>query len=66
MSALVFNAVSTLLELSLVSSVLAYKFGLEYAQLALATVTVYTAFTLSVTQWRTQFRVNMNKVRLNV
>merc|ERR1719336_3396203 len=61
LSALVFNAVPTLLELSLVCGILAYKFGLEYAQLALATVTVYTAFTLSVTQWRTQFRVNMNK-----
>ena len=62
LSALVFNVVPTMLELSLVCSVLAYKCGLQYAQLALATVGLYTVFTLSVTQWRTQFRVNMNKV----
>ena len=40
----------------------AYSCGPAYAGVALATVTAYTVFTLSVTQWRTQFRVNMNKV----
>ena len=40
----------------------AYSCGPAYAGLALVTVTAYTVFTLGVTQWRTQFRVNMNKV----
>ena len=40
----------------------AYSCGPAYAGVALSTVTAYTVFTLGVTQWRTQFRVNMNKV----
>ena len=39
----------------------AYSCGPAYAAVALGTVSLYAAFTLSVTQWRTQFRVNMNK-----
>ena len=62
MSALVFNVAPTMLELSLVCGVLAYTCGPQYAWLALGTVALYSAFTLGVTQWRTQFRINMNKV----
>ena len=61
LSALVFNVVPTLLELSIVCGVLAATCGPAYAGLAFSTVAVYTAFTLAVTQWRTQFRVNMNR-----
>jgi len=61
LSALVFNVVPTILELSLVCGVLAYSCGPAYAGVAFSTVALYAAFTLSVTQWRTQFRVNMNK-----
>ena len=39
----------------------AYSCGPAYAAVALGTVSLYAAFTLSVTQWRTQFRVKMNK-----
>ena len=39
----------------------AYSCGPAYAGVALGTVSLYAAFTLAVTQWRTQFRVNMNK-----
>jgi len=46
---------------SLVCGVLAYSCGPAYAGVAFSTVALYAAFTLSVTQWRTQFRVNMNK-----
>ena len=52
----------TVVELSLVCSVLALYCGPQYASLALSTVFLYSLFTLGVTQWRTQFRVNMNKV----
>ena len=40
----------------------AYSCGPAYAGVALGTVSLYSMFTLLVTQWRTQFRVNMNKV----
>ena len=39
----------------------AYSCGPAYAAAALGTVSLYAAFTLAVTQWRTQFRVDMNK-----
>jgi ATP-binding cassette subfamily B (MDR/TAP) protein 7 len=61
LTAMVFNIVPTALELSLVCGILAYKCGAPYAGLALGTVLLYTGFTLAVTQWRTQFRVRMNK-----
>ena len=41
-----------------------YSCGPAYAGVALGTVSLYSVFTLGVTQWRTQFRVNMNKVTL--
>merc|ERR1719483_1075142 len=65
LSALVFNVVPTILELSFVCGVLAYSCGPVYAGVAFTTVALYAAFTLSVTQWRTQFRVNMNKADNN-
>jgi len=58
---MVFNVVPTFVELSMVCGVLAYTCGPAYAAIAFGTVAIYSAFTLVVTQWRTQFRVNMNK-----
>jgi len=61
LSAIIFNIAPTIVELSFVCGVLAYSCGPAYAAVALSTVSLYAAFTLLVTQWRTQFRVNMNK-----
>ncbi|XP_035725505.1 ATP-binding cassette sub-family B member 7, mitochondrial-like isoform X1 [Vespa mandarinia] len=61
LSAMVFNVVPTVFELALVSTILGIKCGAEYANLALACVGIYTAFTLGVTQWRTKFRIYMNQ-----
>ncbi|XP_064405109.1 iron-sulfur clusters transporter ABCB7, mitochondrial-like isoform X2 [Halichondria panicea] len=61
LSALVFNIFPTALEVSMVSGILAYKFGPSYAALAVGTITLYGALTLWITQWRTKFRVDMNK-----
>eukprot|EP00092_Neocalanus_flemingeri_P015827 GFUD01017132.1.p1 GENE.GFUD01017132.1~~GFUD01017132.1.p1 ORF type:complete len:689 (-),score=210.70 GFUD01017132.1:492-2558(-) len=61
LSALLFNVAPTILELSMVCGVLAYTCGPAYAGVAFSTVALYAAFTLSVTQWRTKFRVSMNK-----
>lgn len=61
LSALVFNVVPTIFEVALVSGILYYKFGAEYAAVTLGCITAYTAFTLAITQWRNKFRIKMNK-----
>ena len=40
----------------MVTAILSYKCGPELAALTVGTIAAYTAFTFSVTQWRTQFR----------
>ncbi|KAJ2722985.1 Iron-sulfur clusters transporter atm1, mitochondrial [Coemansia sp. Benny D115] len=60
LSSLVMHLVPTLLEIGIVSGILAYKFGPQYAVVTVATMSVYIAFTLAVTQWRTKFRREMN------
>uniref|UniRef100_A0ACD6ANR8 Uncharacterized protein n=2 Tax=Avena sativa TaxID=4498 RepID=A0ACD6ANR8_AVESA len=57
---MVFNIVPTILEIGMVSSILAYKFGSTFAWITSASVAAYIAFTLVVTQWRTKFRTAMN------
>ncbi|KAJ2461772.1 Iron-sulfur clusters transporter atm1, mitochondrial, partial [Coemansia sp. RSA 2320] len=44
----------------MVSGILAYKFGPQYAVVTVATMAVYIVFTLAVTQWRSKFRRSMN------
>ncbi|VFQ95990.1 unnamed protein product [Cuscuta campestris] len=61
LSSMVFNVVPTILEISMVSGILAYKFGAPFAWITSLSVAAYVAFTLSVTQWRTKFRKEMNK-----
>uniref|UniRef100_A0A2A4JPA4 Iron-sulfur clusters transporter ABCB7, mitochondrial n=2 Tax=Heliothis virescens TaxID=7102 RepID=A0A2A4JPA4_HELVI len=61
LSAMVFNIVPTIFELALVSTILGVKGGIAFTGLAWACVGVYAAFTLAITQWRTKFRVYMNK-----
>ena len=61
LNAMVFNIVPTFFELSLVSGILAYKCGPQFSLVALGAVGMYSVFTLSITSWRTQFRINMNK-----
>ncbi|CAM6119974.1 unnamed protein product [Calypogeia fissa] len=61
LSSMVFNIVPTILEITLVAGILAYKFGVPFAWVTAITVSAYTIFTLTVTQWRTKFRHDMNK-----
>lgn len=61
LSAMVFNVVPTVLEIAMVSGILAYKFGPTFAWITSLSVAAYVAFTLIVTQWRTKFRQAMNK-----
>ncbi|XP_024138827.1 ATP-binding cassette sub-family B member 7, mitochondrial [Oryzias melastigma] len=61
LSALVFNLGPTVFEMGLVSAILYYKCGGQFAAVALGTLSAYTIFTILVTQWRTRFRIEMNK-----
>ncbi|EOY34729.1 hypothetical protein QUC31_018283 [Theobroma cacao] len=61
LSSMVFNVVPTILEISMVSGILAYKFGAPFAWITSLSVAAYVSFTLTVTQWRTKFRKAMNK-----
>ncbi|KAG8144338.1 hypothetical protein E2320_012863, partial [Naja naja] len=61
LSALVFNLGPTLFEVALVSGILYYKCGGHFALVTLGTLGAYTAFTIGLTQWRTKFRIEMNK-----
>uniref|UniRef100_A0A2K6FDE3 Iron-sulfur clusters transporter ABCB7, mitochondrial n=1 Tax=Propithecus coquereli TaxID=379532 RepID=A0A2K6FDE3_PROCO len=61
LSALVFNLLPIMFEVMLVSGVLYYKCGAQFALVTLGTLGAYTAFTVAVTRWRTRFRIEMNK-----
>ena len=60
LSAILFNVVPTVFEISLVCGILWSQFGAKYAAVTLATMSTYTAFTFGVTSWRTKFRKQMN------
>ncbi|XP_065057329.1 iron-sulfur clusters transporter ABCB7, mitochondrial-like [Rhopilema esculentum] len=61
LSALVFNIAPTIFEVSLVSGILAWKCGFPFAVTSISCIAAYAAFTLLFTQWRTKFRIQMNK-----
>ena len=59
LNTLVFRVFPTALELGLVCWLLASSCGAAYAGVCVSTLAAYTAFTIAVTQWRTQIRKNM-------
>ncbi|XP_061783585.1 iron-sulfur clusters transporter ABCB7, mitochondrial [Nerophis lumbriciformis] len=61
LSALIFNLGPTVFEMGLVSAILFYKCGGQFTAVALGTLSTYTLFTILMTQWRTRFRIEMNK-----
>jgi len=60
-TSLIFNIIPTVFELSVVSGIFYMNYGANFALTALASVAFYTAWTIGITQWRTQFRKQMNK-----
>ena len=62
LNALVFHMVPTVLEVSLVTGLMAYQFGPAHAAVVLSTVASYVAFTVAITSWRTKFRREMNRL----
>jgi len=57
-----FNILPTLFEIALVSIILLVRYDVWYAIVTLATLTIYVAFTLVVTEWRMIFRRTMNEM----
>lgn len=58
---LVFNVAPTAFEVGLVSSILCYKCGGQFALVTLGCIGTYAAFTFGFTQFRTKYRIQMNK-----
>jgi ATP-binding cassette, subfamily B, heavy metal transporter len=52
----------TLVEVVMVLSLLAWKFDASFAYITLAALVLYIAFTITVTEWRTKFRKQMNEM----
>ncbi|XP_026393855.1 ABC transporter B family member 25, mitochondrial-like [Papaver somniferum] len=61
LASMVFNVIPTILEISMVAGILAYKFGAPFAWITSLSVAAYIAFTISVTQWRIKISQVMNK-----
>jgi len=57
-----YSIVPTLIELTLVLSILGVKFDAGFVWITLAALVVYIGFTVTVTEWRTQFRKTMNEL----
>jgi ATP-binding cassette subfamily B protein len=52
----------TLIEVVMVLTLLAVKFDAWFAWITIAALVVYVTFTITVTEWRTQFRKQMNEL----
>ncbi len=58
---MLFNILPTLLEIALVTAVLWKLYSPAFALVTFGTIAVYIAYTLIITEWRTQFRRTMNE-----
>jgi ATP-binding cassette, subfamily B, heavy metal transporter len=58
----IFNIGPTLVEMALVLTLLAVKFDAWFAWITVAALILYITFTITVTEWRTQFRIKMNEM----
>ncbi len=59
---LLFNILPTLLEIGLVAAILFVKYNPWFAIITFATLVIYIAFTLAITEWRMVFRRTMNEM----
>ena len=57
-----YSIVPTLIEVTMVLTLLAVKFDAWFAWITIAALVVYISFTIIVTEWRTQFRKQMNEL----
>jgi len=61
LQAMVFHVVPTSAEVFLVLGIIQYQFGFATSGICAGTLGAYATYTVLITQWRTQFRVDMNK-----
>ncbi len=59
---MLFNIIPTLVEIGLVAVILLTKYDAWFAILICATLFIYIAFTLAITEWRMSFRRTMNEM----
>ncbi len=59
---MIFNIIPTLLEITLVASILLIKYEAHFTLAIIGTLVVYIGFTLWITEWRMVFRRNMNEM----
>lgn len=62
LNAMVFNVVPTVVEVGVVTGLMAHNFGTMHSGVVLGTIGAYTIFTVGITQWRTKFRRDMNRL----
>jgi ATP-binding cassette subfamily B protein len=60
-----YSIIPTLIEVTLVLGLLAVKFDVWFAIITIIALAVYIVFTITVTEWRTQFRKKMNELDSN-
>ena len=58
----IYSILPTLVEIGLVLGILAAKYEASFALITLATLALYIAFTILVTNWRTQLRRTVNEL----
>jgi ATP-binding cassette subfamily B protein len=61
MSYTLYSILPTLLEITLVTGILLYKYDVAFALITFGTLVIYIGFTVTVTEWRTKFRRLMNE-----
>jgi ATP-binding cassette, subfamily B, heavy metal transporter len=57
-----YTILPTIVELTLAMLLLGSKFDMAFVWITLAALTAYIVFTVSITEWRTQFRRRMNEL----
>jgi ABC-type transport system involved in Fe-S cluster assembly fused permease/ATPase subunit len=57
-----YSIVPTLIEVTLVLTLLAVKFDAWFAWITIAALVLYISYTITVTEWRTKFRKQMNEI----
>lgn len=57
-----YSIIPTLIEVAMVLALLGTQFDMGYVWITLIALVVYVAFTVVVTEWRTQFRRQMNEL----
>ncbi len=57
-----YSIIPTLIEVTLVLTLLAVKFDVWFAWITIIALVFYVSFTVTVTEWRTQFRKQMNEL----